>query len=335
MKYLLSILALAIIPISCERDVDTESISLTDIYGDFELIHTLDVDNTSIDFERGEKPVFSAEFSKPEIWELTITGETSGAQKTITGFSKELNEENAVWDGSTTKFPMFKAGENCDVKLYVPSQDLTLNDGSVELTIKTTKTNEGVLITDFENGNDYKDGWDWFFQSGVSFFNLKNKRKAPQGSYYYKMFGECNWDWLIGMINIPSSAFEGETFGLSEVANNLYFNVLLNVRKPSAKLLIRFREDDNNNGIFEEDFEDEYSLMIENVSPGWQQFSVKYSDLTALIDGNATAPNGNAIHNPDLLNIIDVLLLADPETVGETRVDMDYMIFTENEPLNP
>ena len=340
MKYVIALMLSAACFVSCERDVDENKITLTDIYADFEIKENLDVTRTSIDFEQGENTNFTAEFSKPVIWELSITGKKSGAQKIITGFSKELNAETAVWDGSTTTFPMFKSGEDCSVELNVPSEDTTLvltesNGDLKDITVKKAKVDNGVIITDFESGNNYRDGWDWFFQSGVSFFNLKSSKKAAQGSYYYKMFGECNWDWLIGMINIPATAFENNSFGLSDDPNNLYFNVLLNVQEPNARLLIRFKEDDNNDGVFDIETEDEYSITITDTEEGWQQISVKYSDLVVVDEnGNAIIPNGNRVHNPDLLNIIDVLLLADPET-GYSRVDMDYMIFTENEPLKP
>lgn len=334
MKYVLALMLSAACFVSCERDSDANKITLTDIYAEFEIKESLDVNRTSIDFEQGENTHFTAEFSKPVIWELSITGNKSGAEKTITGFSKELNAETAVWDGSTTIFPMFKSGEDCSVELNVPAEDTTLVL-SESITVKKAKVDQGVVITDFESGNDYRDGWDWFFQSGVSFFNLKSTKRAAQGSYYYKMFGECSWDWLIGMINIPATAFENNTFGLSSDPNNLYFNVLLNVREPNARLLIRFKEDENNDGVFDIETEDEYSITIMDAEEGWQQISVKYSDLVVVDEnGNTITPNGNGIHNPDLLNIIDVLLLADPET-GYSRVDMDYMIFTENEPLKP
>ena len=334
MKYVLALMLSAACFVSCERDSDANKITLTDIYADFEIKESLDVNRTSIDFEQGENTHYTAEFSKPVIWELSITGNKSGAQKTLTGFSKELNAETAVWDGSTSIFPMFKSGEDCSVELNVPGEDTTLVL-SESITVKKAKVDEGVVITDFETGNDYRDGWDWFFQSGVSFFNLKSTKRAAQGSYYYKMFGECSWDWLIGMINIPATAFENNTFGLNGDANNLYFNVLLNVREPNARLLIRFKEDENNDGVFDIETEDEYSITIMDTEEGWQQISVKYSDLVVVDEnGNTITPNGNGIHNPDLLNIIDVLLLADPET-GYSRVDMDYMIFTENEPLKP
>ncbi|MCH1436607.1 MAG: hypothetical protein L7U70_00775 [Flavobacteriales bacterium] len=342
MKYLLPILLLSIGFVSCERDEDPNRISVSDLYKDFKVMESLDSEGLdSIDFEQKQNTFFTAEFNKPIIWELSVTGDKSGAQKNISGFSNELNEVNAVWDGSTTKFPMFKSGESCSVELNFPAEDTTLVlDKSI--TIEKAKVDEGVIIADFENGNKYRDDWDWFFQSGVSFFNLKSTKNAAQGKYYYKMFGECDWDWLVGMIhipdtgdisNVPGTNKEYKPFGLSSDPENLYFNVLLNVREENAVLLINFKEDDNMDGVYDADNEDEYTIWLEGLEPGWQLISRKYSDLTAGGENEST-PKGNGMRNPESLKIIDVLLLANP-TSGPTRVDMDYMIFTEDEPLKP
>ena len=181
------------------------------------------------------------------------------------------------------------------------------------------------MIADFENGHNYRDGWDWFFQSGVSFFNLKSKHNAAQGSYYYKMFGECSWDWLIGMVNIPATAYSDSTFNLNISADEVYFNAMINVREPNAELLFRFNEDDNKDGNFSPESEDEYSYHIKNLEPGWKQISIKYSDLPSGIF--VMEPKGNRVHNPNLLHTIDVVLLADPSS-GYARVDLDYMYFS-------
>ncbi len=333
MKYLLSLLILALGFSSCEREVDANRISVSDLYGEFEINDSLDVTKTSIDFEMGEKPVFTAEFNKPVLWNLTITGKKSGAVKNISGLSKELNSENAAWDGSTSTLPFFRKGEDCTAELNISSEDTTLVLAET-LTVKTAKTNSGSLVSDFEGG--INDDWDWFFQDGVGFANLRHRTKAAQGEYYYKMFGECSWDWLIGMVNIPATDYLGETLALSDDPNEVYFNVMLNFLKGQPRVLIRFNEDDNNDGVFDIETEDSYSITVQSTRSGWQQISLKYSDLVVVDEnGKAITPNGNNVHNPNLLDGVDILLLADPLIAGVSQVNMDYMIFTENEPLKP
>ena len=54
--------------------------------------------------------------------------------------------------------------------------------------------------------------------------------------------------------------------------------------------------------------------------------SIKYSDII----GNG---NGGGIHNPDKINKVNMLHLADPLS-GIAKSKLDYIIFTENEPVN-
>jgi len=332
MKHIFSILILATVLSSCERDMSTEGPSLFDIYGDFSVKQALDVSNRSVDFAAGETTTFTAVFSKSVNWELTITGTTSGAQKLITGFSKELDYETALWDGSTTVFPMFKQ-EACSVELFIPSDSVTLTDS---LAIKTVKTNEGLIIADFESGMN--PNWTVFKQSGGDMsFNIINNGNA-EGDFYYDMGGEVNWDWLIGMIDFPASAYGNPTLSdLSDNADNVYFNVLLYLPDdlPNPPIvLFQFREDDNNDGVFNDGMEDMYSVEIKDLELGWQLVSLKYSELGALVNGAPVNPNGNGIKNPNLINNISVLMLAQ-EGAGYSQVYMDYLIFTENEPLKP
>ena len=62
--------------------------------------------------------VFSAQFNKPVSWKISIKGQTSKAEKIITGQTKFIDATNATWNGSTTVFPMFKA-ENCIAQLTI------------------------------------------------------------------------------------------------------------------------------------------------------------------------------------------------------------------------
>ncbi|MFO7864868.1 MAG: hypothetical protein R6U85_12785 [Salinivirgaceae bacterium] len=331
-SYIIALLGIVLMA-SCSKDDELfEGPPLNDLYGDFRVIDALEPSNANIDFANGETTYFTATFSATTAWELKITGLTSGAQKSIKGTSNELNAANATWNGSTTKFPMFKE-EQCQVELYIPLDTTYLYD---TISVVSTKVNEGLLLTDFENEID--PNWDIFTQSGADMsFNIVTDDAAPQGNAYYDMGGTVNWDWLIGMIEFPASAYGETTFALDENANNVYFNVLINVPEDisNALVLFQFREDENGDGTFNEGSEDMYSLQLEeDLEPGWQLISVKYSDLAALADGEPTTPNGNGVHNPDMLHKVSVLMLANPSS-GYSQTLMDYLIFTEDAPLNP
>ena len=169
-------------------------------------------------------------------------------------------------------------------------------------------------------------------------FNITDTDPAAQGSYYYDMGGEVDWDWLIGMIEFPATAYGENTFPLSDNPSEVYFNTM--VYLPSGLtnplLLVQFREDENEDGEFDEATEDMYAVEIPagSLTTGWQLISIKYSDLTALANGAPVDPNGNGNHEPNKLWKISNLFLANPSS-GYAQLYMDYVIFTEGGPLKP
>lgn len=329
---LFSILGLTLLA-SCKKDdVNFDGPSLIDLYGEFSILSPLEVSDDNLDFAAGEQATFTAEFSKSVDWTVRITGLESGAVKNITGFSRLLDVSNAVWNGSTTNLPMFKA-EECAVALFVASETDTLRD---TLTVISPKVNNGLLLADFEDG--WNAGWGSFVQSGADMsFVIREDGQAAQGNKYYDMGGEVNWDWLIGLIDIPASAYGAPTFALSSNPENVYFNILM-AKQPgitNALVLFQFREDDNGDGVYTDNEEDLFSIEVRlDDQDGWQLISSKYADLATLINGAAADPIGNGLHEPDKLLQVSILMLANPAS-GYSQAWMDYILFTENGPLVP
>ena len=332
MKTTLKFAVLATLLVSaCAEKITSEGPALDDLFGEFSLISPLSTSTSDVDFSSGEKLVLSAQFSKSADWQADLVGLSSGAHKVITGKSKIMDASNATWDGSTTIFPMFRE-EQVAIDLYIPEVDLHMYD---TVTVSGVKLNDGFLIADFESGPN--PGWILFAQSGADMtFRIENTDVPAQGSHYYDMGGEVNWDWLIGYIEFPASAYQVPTFPLNPNPNNVYFNVLL--YKPAgitnALALFQFREDDNLDGNFNGSTEDMYAVEVSGLDVGWNQVSLRYSDFIALNNGQPVAPNGNGIHEPNKIMNVAVLMLANPAS-GYSQLYMDYMIFTQNEPLNP
>jgi hypothetical protein len=334
MRYItIIILAGAMLFSACKKEETIfDGPSLNDIYGEFSLLQPLEVNSSNVDFEAGQTAVFTAEFSKNVSWILKITGTSSGAVKEITGFSKSLDASNATWNGTTTNLPMFKA-EDCTVELSFENEEETY---ASSITVDAPKVNTGLLLEDFEG--EWNPGWGSFVQAGADMsFVIKTDGNAAQGNGYYDMGGEVGWDYLIGLIDIPGSAYGAPTFDLSSNPDNVYFNVLL-AKQPTlnnALVLFQFREDENGDGVYTEGEEDLYSIeMLLNGENGWQLVSRKYADLVTLINGEPAAAIGNGINEPDKLIQVSILMLANPAT-GYSQTLMDYMIFTENGPLQP
>ena len=316
---------------ACQRKEVIEGPLLDDLYGDFRVLEDYTATNQQVDFSIGESVVFMARFSKTVDWEIHIVGQISKAEKIIAGKSKIIDDQNGIWNGSTTNLPMFKV-ENCLAILTVPDE---LYTDTLDVIINETKIDEGFLISDFENG--VNPGWTVFTQSGadMSFFIVESDSSA-QEYHYYDMGGAVNWDYLIGYIDMPSSAYQEPTYPLPENPAEVFFNVLLN--KPEAInneiVLWQFWEDDNEDGDFDENSEDMYSLELKGLEDGWQTISIRYDELVSLSNGVPTTPAGNGIHEPHKLLNIRLMFLADPAS-GYSQTLMDYIIFTEGQELEP
>jgi hypothetical protein len=226
---------------------------------------------------------------------------------------------------------MFRS-EYCEVTLTIEQQPDTLRD---TIFIIAPKVNEGLLLSDFEGG--LNSSWVPFVQSGANMnFGLQSNGMAPQGVRSYVMEGAVSWDWLIGMVDIPASAYGAPHFDLSSNASQVYFNTLL-YKHPdydNGILLLQFREDDNGDGSYTTGEEDMFSIELKGGADGWRLVSLKYDDLETLVNGAAAGPIGNGIHEPQKLLQVSALFLANPSS-GFSSSGLDYIMFTEGGPLAP
>ncbi len=331
-KYLL-LLSIPLVIFSCRKDDKVEGPNIDDLLGQFAITEAFQADRDTVNFSTGEKVVFTASFNKLTDWEIHITGETSGAHRIISGQSREIDASNGTWIGGTTELPFFKA-ENCDIELIIPDITDTFPE-AVE--IRAPKSNEGFLISDFESGI-FDAGWTKFIQSGADMdWNIKNDPAlSPEKDHYLNMAGTVSWDYLIGLLDFNASAYGAPTFPLSTNGDNEYFNCLIygEAGNNESIILFQFKEDENGDGTFNETNEDMYAWEIKVNWTGWKLMSIKYSDLTALENGQPVTPKGNGIHNPDKLGILSLLDLANPAN-GFASTKIDYLIFTPNQALNP
>lgn len=322
----------AILMFGCKHDkAPYDGPDLNDLYGSFRFLEPFKSNLDSVDFSASQTNYFTAKMNKLVDWKISIKGLSSGAEKIITGKSKTIDVTSALWNGSTSILPMFKK-ENCSVLLTFPTEK-----DSVSTTIKVInpKVNAGYIVADFESG--FNNSWVKFAQSGASMdCQIRSVVPIPQGNNFYNMAGTVNWDWLVSLIEFPSSANGLAHFPLNTNPNNVYFNVLVwgEPGITNAILLFQLREDDNNNGTFESSTEDEYDYELKITWSGWRLITVKYSDLATLVNGAPSAPKGNQQQNPERLLKISALHLADPSS-GFSKTKMDYLIFTDNKALEP
>lgn len=332
MKKYFFLIALSMVAFSCEREnVSFEGPSLVDLNGKFGLLSPFTADKSSVDFSKNEEVHFFAEFTKLCDWEIVIRGKISGAQKTISGKSRNLNIPPTVWNGSTTIFPVFRT-EPCIATLKIKDVADTFN---VNIGINGVRKPQGLLISDFETGMNAK--WTSFLQSGANMdFKIKTDANAVEGKSYLNMAGTVNWDWLIGLIDFNAIAYgTAPTFNLSSISDDVYFNCLIwgagnNVN--TSRVLFQFKEDDNGNGVFDPSSDDQFDKEIIVDWSGWKLISFKYNSLQHLVNGVPAANNGNNKHNSQSINKVSMLHLANPSG-GFASSKIDFIIFTEKAPL--
>lgn len=326
-------IALMLTLLACRKEEINkfEGPSIDELNSPFSVVSGLTTSRDSVDFLAGESVYFSAVLSKTTPWQLRIVGEVSGAEKIVTGLSKTIDATAYTWDGSTTNLPMFKT-ENCRVELTFSGQPDTL---VTQVKVLQPKVNSGFLVADFDSG--FNPGWTFYFQSGLDMnFAIVTDGTSPQGNKHYNMQGTVDWDYLIGLVNFKASAYGSSTYPLNSNPDNVYFNVMIygDPVLTNSIVLFQFEEDEDGNGTFSGASEDMYSLEVPVNWTGWKLVSIKYSDIPSLSSGVPTPANGNAVHNSDRISSINMLHLANPAS-GQARSKLDYLIFTENGPLQP
>lgn len=332
MKKLFTIFSIALIVFSCKREnMDFEGPNLQDLNGTFGFLKPFTADKNLVDFSKNETVNFTAEFTKICEWEIIIRGKTSGASKILSGKSRNLSVPSTVWNGTTTLFPTFKA-EGCLATLKIAG---VLDTFNLNIGVTGVRKPTGFVVANFEMGMNSK--WTTLIQSGASMdFKIKSDKFSVEGNNYMNMSGIVNWDWLIGLVDFPGTAYSASTnYNLTSVSDDLYFNCLIygagnNVN--TSRVLFQFKEDDNGNGAFDRSSDDQYDKEIIVDWAGWKLVSFKYTSLQHLVNGVPATNNGNSKHNSNKINTISMLHLANPAN-GLASTKVDCIMFTEKSPL--
>ncbi len=327
----ITIISLSFIACRKEKNV-IDGPSVSEIFSDFTILENFKSSRDSVNFKNLETVYFTAKFNKIVSWQIAIKGKTSKSVKTIIGEGREIAINNSTWNGSTSTFPIF-AKEVTTATLTIKD---VLDSFKVDVKIVEPKAISGFVVADFETG--LNPGWTKFAQTGANMdFKVKTDSLAPEGKNYFNMAGTVNWDYLIGLIDFPATAYGANvTYPLSTNPNDVYFNCLLyGVPNTNQSIvLFQFREDENSDGALNANNEDQYDFEVKVDWVGWKLVSIRYADLVSLSNGAPTTPKGNALRNPDKLSKISMLHLANPND-GFASTKIDLIMFTNTKPLEP
>ncbi|MEM9050992.1 MAG: hypothetical protein AAGC47_02970 [Bacteroidota bacterium] len=297
------------------------------------LVDQFVASSNNVNLVLGEDVFFSGEFSTTASWTIEITGQQTGAEKTITGTGLNIDESNSLWDGAADGFPLFDA-EPCEVRLTSPDNpDI---DEVIQVQLLSPKPFGGDLITDFEAdlGQNLIIG-DFEFElipeSGI----IMNSQ-ALQGSSYLYLEGTDNEsggatdNFFVGLIRLfpdftGSNYFEVPTLAPSQ----LYFNMLTFNELSYSRVVLGFIIDTNDSGAYEEGQDEIIDTEFDGIpehSLGWDDFSISMSQL-----GIAESDLSRIVGIQIALISLNNLQPSPREPVG---FGFDYMAWSVGEPLD-
>ncbi len=303
--------------------------NLIDRFGPFEVVADLESDRDEVDFSVGQVVTFTAQFNKNIDWVITITGQSSGAVKRIEGFDRFVDEENAVWNGSTTDLPFFSA-EMCEVILSVPEEEYT---DTVMVNVLGARIYPGVLAADFEENpgaciilGDFE-----FELTPAS--GRQEDIPAGQGSFFYRLEGTDNEsggptdNFFVGLAEVLP-CLNGVTYYdvPTTIPENLFLNFMLRGRNSAyTRAIIGVAIDSNDSGDWNDGVDQVYEIVIDPLYEGWRLQSANMGEL--------------GIPQEDLSKIVNIRLVLislnnlQPSPREQVGFEVDFFTFTDGAPL--
>ena len=321
--------AFALLLAACGHDTDPfDGSFLIDRFGPFQLVDSLTVSAATVDFAGGQTVFFTATFNKRINWVVEITGQQSGAVKSITGFSSELGPDNAVWDGTTTKLPLFRV-EPCVARLIIPEEDsLSM---SVDVAVLSGRVYEGNVFADFEaaSPNIVVRNFEFEFTPNTGVTDLVPAAQGQKSLLLQGTDGVVD-NYFVGLIEVLAPITGSQYIPMpSNVPEDVHFNAFVyGTGDPYTIAIFDFYSDSNNDGLYNPNVDRLFTTgNIPVTWRGWRQYSLKMSEL--------------GISEAQLAKLVAmrVVLISDNNSQPTPRVQVsfatDFLTFTKGQPLKP
>lgn len=297
------------------------------IFGEVVVTEPLAKSRNNPNFATGDDVYFTAKFEKDAKWLLTLTGQTSGAKKTFSGISSEINASNSTWTGFADEVPSFRQ-ENVSVMLTFPNDPKDTLRESLTIAQKADLKAQGVIVSDFANikitGPDSPTGWpsDW-----PATVNTHISYGLPDGNNYLSMTG-TPWQGAgspyVDFVTIPAREADinyGEFFPLYADPAKVFFNLMIYGNNTPVWLRIVLFEEGGGSRLFD---------LYPNWT-GWRLVSINYTDF--IVDNDV-------LPRPNRINAVQFVLLSNQNPLPATgaalvRTAIDHVIFTHNKPYQP
>lgn len=287
----------------------------------FEIKEALSSSSLSPDFASDTLKI-SAKLSQIVTWEITIEGLSSTASKTFSGVDSTINRS---WAGGSDNVFLFRRNETVRAILTVLGSSVT---DTLELTVSNPKDlvgENGVLVADYEGRGVTPSGWWNSFKPGelINTTDRFTEILTPQGLNCLHLKGiDIGPDGFLGQTGHPG-VFDYSSAGFPADNSKLFFNFYLQ-GTTGTRVEVRLLQTINDSPTG-----GNYSYFRNIDWTGWRLVSVPYSDFNKT-NNDVTSPiqSGSAITRVQFV-------LRSTVDGGVAEANIDFPIFTVNEPLKP
>jgi hypothetical protein len=313
--------------LGCEKE-DPIGPNLVDLYGPFRILDSLTYTNSgAINFKTDSVLQFSGSWTNMAEWKIEIKGRTSGAVKTITGKSKNLDSIAGQWNGSADG--IFFRKEVCDVVFSFKDYPDTMKT-TVTIAEPRDYSKVGYIIKHFEGS-----GAEEFWGGNGKQAKRINKSDAPEGINYFYMEGTEGGSsyWIGSFPPVSAQSIVGKPYFPLNDADTATTYINFFVRGyGTANTFINFQilEDDNGDGVYTEASEDSFSYryQVPTTATTWQKVSIPLSKLQT--EANAA---GNSKMEISKITSMFVMLFSNGIATPKLACDIDFVIITKGKPL--
>ncbi len=324
-KTIISVTVFAFAGLSCAKK-DPVGPSINGLYGPVVVVEPLINSNASPDFSSNNQIVtFSAKFENETNWVLTIKGDVSGATKTISGTSRELNANNTVWNGGADDLPSFQKES---VTAWLTFKNGYKDSLDTKLAIAGTRNldKDAIIISAFKAlDTRWERDWQTITTGDGSY-------PKPDGNNYLTMTG-TPWQGspitpYVNYLLIKPQYSDTSTnttgfYKLIQDPNKVYFNLMVYATSTKdAWLQIMFSEEQGINR----------TLEIKPDWVGWKLVTCRYSDLKVPDDKKGVAATPHRIKFVQFTLLSSSGDLAAKQTV---KTSFDHATFTIDHPYKP
>ena len=302
----------------------------------FQLVSPLTAPSDTVDFINGNT-YFQTSFNDKASWTLTLTGNTSGANKTFIGTSEYIDSTLVTWDGGFSTDGALKIFQEetvtASLNVFGIDEPFTYQLDIVN-PLAPLHVLEGFNLTElpplFYISGDAQDANEMPLEDGKSdVFDasfISDNSNAPEGSGYVLLEGQdlsFTKEYFVGNFGInavarlfPKAALKTL---IAQPESELYFNFFLkgSGTESTTKLEIQIEERDG----------DKWVTEVNTKFDGWKLISIPYEEMIINWGTSETQTHDN-------LELSGVgFLVSSVPSRNTVEISLDYPTFTLDKPL--